>query len=240
MRKVLIGLAVLVLLLLGVDRGAHYLVNRELNRSSQRAAEGAQAQAPGFPFLTQALTGGFDVDLTAPSLRLEQQDLRLNNVQATLGGVRGTSLASARAGTLDARAVVPFDDVARRANLPAGAVGPAGDGRARVTQKLEFFGASVDVAATADVRVDPAGDAVVVEPNRFELQGSAVPLEGQLREAAGDRLRLRVPLAGLPAGTRLQGVQVTPEGLQVHLTGRDVPLQQLVGSAGVSSSGSTG
>ena len=235
MRKLLIGLALLLVVLLAVDRGAAYLVNRELDRSAQRATEGAQAQAPGFPFLTQALTGGFDVDLTAPSLRLAEQDLQLNNVQATLSGVRGTSLAGARAASLDARAVVPFDDVARRANLPAGAVGPAGDGRARVTQKLELFGASVDVAATADVRVDPSGDAVVVEPTSFELQGSPVPLEGQLRETAGDRLRLRVPLPGLPPGTRLQDVRVAPEGLQVHLTGRDVPLQQLVGSAAAAS-----
>lgn len=227
-RKLLIALGVVAALLLVVDRGAHYLVNRRLNQAAQGATEGAQAQAAGFPFLTQALTGGFSVDLQAPSIQLPREDLRLNDVQASLRGVRGTSLASARAAELDARAIVPFDDLARRANLRPGSVRDAGGGRARVTQQVELFGATVDLAATADLRVD--GDAVVVEPVDFEVAGSPVPLTGQLRETAGERLRLRVPLTGLPPGTRLQDVHVAPEGLRVHLTGRDVPLEQFARS----------
>lgn len=226
-RRVVLPLAallVLAVLAVAADRiGARFATAQLRARVATATGSPPQVSAPG-AFLPQALARRFGtVDMTVPSARLEKADLRVNDIRANLRDVPWNS--TGRIGSVDATGVVPFAELERRAGLPAGSLSPAGDGRVRVSQKLDLFGLSLAVAATADIRLD--GDAVAIEPAGLELAGSPVPLSDDLRDRLTGQLRARVPLAGLAAGLRVQDVNVVPEGLRVHVVGSDVPVAEL-------------
>lgn len=220
----LAGLLVLLALGVAADRiGARYATTQLRARVATATGSTPQVSAPG-AFLPQALARRFrTVDLSLPSVRLEKADLSVNDVRANLRDVPWES--TGRIGAIDATGVVPFAELERRAGLPVGSLSAAGDGRVRVAQKLEVFGISLPVAATADLRLD--GEVVAIDPAGLEVAGSPIPLNDELRNRITGQLRGRVPLAGLPAGMRAQDVAVTPDGLRLHIVGQDVAVAEL-------------
>lgn len=223
-RWVLVVLLLAALAVAADQIGARFAAAQLRARVAAATGSNPEVRTASGPFLPQALARRFDTaDVSLHSAQLPPSNLEVRDIRAHLRDVPWNS--TERIGSVDATAVVPFSTLERRANLPAGSLSGADDGRARVTQKLEVFGLSVAVAATADLRVD--GAAVVIEPVGLELAGAQIPLNDDLRARLTEQLRARVPLDGLPAGLRLQDVAVIPEGLRLHLVGQDVPVPQL-------------
>ena len=237
---VLVLAVVLAGLLLGADRvaasRAEAEVAQRLESSGQLTA--ADVQIAGFPFLTQALAGRYErVDVLARTLDTEE-GVRLEEVEATLAGVRLPLRQVLRGGDdpvpvdrLDARALLPYDELERRADVPGLELGPgeAGpDGEVlRLAGDVRVAGRSVDAAAEAELRVE--GEAVRITPRRATLAG--VEVEGRVADALAEALDLRVDVGGLPFGLRLQSVEVTEEGVVAVAEARDTVLDPVAAGA---------
>jgi hypothetical protein len=181
---------------------------------------GAEVDIPGFPFLTQVARNRYGtIGITAAEYVTAEGD-RLTDVHGELGdaSVEGGSSVLARSARLNA--VVPFESVQRR--LPAGRLqlSLAGD-LVRVSRTIEVLGRSYTPSATATVEV--RGDQLVVEPVDVDLPGAG-PVDDLVLDAAREQLTLSYPVVGLPAGVRLERVDVVGDGFRVHLTGSDVRL----------------
>lgn len=90
MRRLLVGLVVLLALLLAADRAGAALASRAIAaevQSATRLPGEPDVEVAGFPFLTQALAGRYDrVELTARDV--PAGELTLDRLDATLTGVQ--------------------------------------------------------------------------------------------------------------------------------------------------------
>lgn len=185
-----------------------------------------EVEVRGFPFLLQAARGRYsDVVVRADAVAAGQVQLRTFVVQ--LRGVR-VPLGEAVGGRVTA---VPVDDLSGRALLPWEAVTaqlaarglravPTGDGRVRVTGRVQVMGRGVD--ATAVSRPTLEGSEVVVTAERFEV-GSTVA-DAMLSRALGNRLDFRLDVGALPYGLRLTGVAAARDGVVLTARAADVVL----------------
>lgn len=205
LRRLLLVLGVLLVLLLVADRAGAYVATRVVE-DRYRAETGAEAQAAvrGFPFLTQALARRLDdVELRAPSAKLRGQDVTVSDVRASARDVQALSGDSARLGSLDASALVPFAEAERAFGLPAGSLRRTPDGRL----DLSAAGFSVQLGPE-DVRLE--GRSLVVDPDLPAFARALVELP------------LRLDLPGLPEGVVLRDLGVEEDGLRVRATGSGV------------------
>jgi hypothetical protein len=225
MRKLFVAVVVVLLLGVAADRvGASLAAQQIEQRVREETGQEATAAVNGFPFLTQVLGRKLaHVRLTSDSATLPGEDLKVTALRVDLRGVGVQS--EPRAERLEATGVVPFAEVERHRELPAGSLSASPDGRLRISQHVDLLNESFAVAGTAAVRVD--GDQLVVEPDTLAIEGSAVQLDAEQRGRLAERLRFQLPLDDVPAGTRVDDVRVVERGLQVHLTGRDVLLSDL-------------
>ena len=218
MKRLVVTLVVLLALLLVADRAGAALASRAVATQVQTvgAAAAADVEIGGFPFLTQAIAGRYD-EVVVVARDVPARDLTVARLEATLRGVEvplsqalSGSVQSVPVAGVDATALLAYDELARRAGREV-TVAPAGD-RVRVTGSVQVLGQTV--SATALSRVEVVGGEVVVTAESFEV-GNAAADEAVTR-ALGDRLDLRIPVAGLPYGLQVTGVDVQPEGVLVR------------------------
>lgn len=216
MRRLLVGLAVLLGLLLVADRVGASLAGRAVAAQVQSAAgltRQPQVAVEGFPFLTQAVAGRYDavsvvaLDVPAGELTLARLDATLTGVRVPLSQALSGSVTGVPVSGVTARALVGYDELARRSGDRGLTVVPAGD-RLRVTGSIVVLGRTV--TATALSRVEVVDGGLLVTAESIEV-GDAGSLSG-----LGDRLDLRIPVAGLPYGLQVTGVEVQPDGLSVR------------------------
>ena len=122
MKRVIIGLLVLVGLLVAADFGAAALaesaVSREM-REQLALPDDPDVRINGFPFVTQALAGNYSsIDVTADRLRVgELQEVevvaQLRDVSVPLSEVLGSGPRSLRVGGADGTVRVGPDDIER-------------------------------------------------------------------------------------------------------------------------------
>jgi hypothetical protein len=218
-RKLLVGLVVLLGLLVVADRvGARVAaqaIAAEVQSSGRLTAE-PEVEITGFPFLTQAIAGRYDrVEVSARDV--PAGELTLVRLDATLSGVQ-VSAADALSGAVQrvpvegvrARALVAYEDLARRSGERRLAVAPAGD-RVRITGSLDVLGQTLTASAVSRVEV-VEGD-LLVTAEEYQVGDQAA--DGALTRAFGDRLDLRIPVTGLPYGLQVTGVSVQPDGVAV-------------------------
>ena len=215
------------------DRVAAAVAAREL--AAQLQAQAGLAAPPevevgGVPFLTQALAGRYDrIDVTArdvPAGEVEGTALTLRTLTATLRGAR-VPLSDALSGTVssvpvdrvDARVLLPYDALARRAAGASVTVAPAGD-RLRVRGTVRLLGRDVQASALSRLRVD--GDALVVTAESFDVGGGLA--DRLVTRALRERFDLRVELGRLPYGLAVEGVQVQEDGLALTAASADAVL----------------
>jgi hypothetical protein len=219
MRKLLVGLVVVVGLLVVADRVGASVASRaiaaEVQSSSRLAAE-PEVHIAGFPFLTQAFAGRYERvevtarDVPAGELTLDRLDATLTGVQVSLGDALSGSVQRVPVEGVRARALVPYDELARRSGDRRLAVAPAGD-RVRVTGSLEVLGQTL--SATAVSRVEVADGGLRVTAEQYEVGNAAA--DRLITRALGDRLDLRIPVTGLPYGLQVTGVDVGADGVTV-------------------------
>lgn len=223
----------LLVLLAVADRGAALVAGRAIAGEVQRSGglnEEPDVEVTGFPFLSQVLSGRYrGVSVSArdvpageaggQSVTLDRLDATLHGVRVPLSDVLSGDVASVPVERLDARVLLPYDELARRAGDREVTVSPAGD-RLRVRGSVRVLGRELEAAAVSRVTVREG--ALVVRAESFEV-GNGVA-DRLLTRVARDRFDFRVPLGGLPFGLQVRDVTVREDGLLVEADARDTVL----------------
>ena len=219
MKRLVVSLVVLLALLVAADRVGASLASSAVATQLQAnagLAEEPEVRIAGFPFLTQAIAGRYDgIAVIAEDVRAGE--LTIRRLHTTLGGVE-IPLSQALSGdvtqvpvaTVTARALVAYDELARRSTDRQLTIAPDGD-RVRVTGSLQVLGQTV--SATAVSRVEVEDGALLVTAESYEVGSAAA--DAALTRALGGRLDLRIPVTGLPYGLTITGVEVQPDGVVV-------------------------
>jgi len=217
--KLLVFLIVVAGLLVGADRLAAWEAGQIV---ADRLARAYQLDQPpdvevrGVPFLTQWSSGRYqEVDVHLPSVTTNQ--LTVTNLSAQLHAVSAAPFATSSAdvaaatiGEVDAQGVVPYGSIP----LPPGfQLRPEGD-QLRLSGSISAAGVSVPVTATVGVSVQDGS--LQLTAGQVSVPGLTAVLNQRLTEA---RRALQLPL-----GARLEGVVVTPGGLQVSASAAQVKM----------------
>ena len=218
MKRTVVWLVVLLGLLLVVDRVGAAVASSAVAAQAQTAARLSSEPDVdlGFPFLPQALAGRYDaVEVSARAvpageLTLARLDATLTGVEVPLSQALSGSVARVPVAGVTARALVAYDELARRSGDRQLTVAPAGD-RVQVTGTLNVLGQTL--TATAVARVEVAGGDVLVTAESYDVGGAAA--DAAVTRALAGRLDLRIPVTGLPYGLQVTDVDVTPDGLSV-------------------------
>jgi hypothetical protein len=223
MRKLLIGLVVLVIILVAVDRiGVAVAENKISGRIATAYGLSAKpgVSIAGFPFLTQVAAGDYqEIDVSVNQVRaagatLHNLNVRLTGLHASVSQVLGGGSSMVTADHAAGSALVGFSAVAQR--LPHG-FRLAPDGKnLRVSGGLAYHGIHLPVSATVALGV--SGGGISVTPASVGiLRWLPLPLS-----AFSNRLRFVVPLSTLPLHLHLTWVRVTPGGLRIGAAARNV------------------
>jgi hypothetical protein len=223
MRKLLLALLALIVLFVAADRIAAAVAERKIS-DRVASAYGLPAKPgvgiAGFPFLTQVLSGTYQtVNIDVPSVmaggvRVTRLDARFTGVRASLAQVLGRSPDPVTAQAATATATVPLS--ALRRGLPHG-VTLHQDGRWLDVAGTAHYG-RVAVPYSATVQPSASNGGITLTPRQVRV-GRAAHVAG--RTLAG-RLRFTVPLGALPLHLQISAVRVSPAGLHISATGRDV------------------
>lgn len=216
MRKLAVGLALLLVVLLVADRVAASIaagaVAARLQQSGALRSE-PSVSIRGFPFLTQALAGRYaEIDVTARSV--SRGGVRVSRLDATIVGARiGVSAAlkgsvsAVPVERLHATALVSYADLATASDLP-GAVVASVKGGVRVSGRVTVLGKSVRASTVSTVRL--SGEDIVVTARSVSVEGGS---SAAVVAALAHLLDLRVRVGRLPYGLELDGVRATGAGL---------------------------
>jgi LmeA-like phospholipid-binding len=223
MRKLLIGLAVLVVLLVIADRISVAVAENQISNrltSAYGLPDKPGVTITGFPFFTQVAAGDYpQIDVSASQVpadgaTLHDLSVRLTGVHATVSQVLGTGASMVTADRAAGSALVGFGSVDRR--LPGGFRLHQDGKNLSVSGRLAYHGAHIPVSATVALGV--SGTGISVTPVRVSVPGlPALPVS-----AYASRLRVVVPLTTLPLHLRLTSVHVTRDGLRIAASARHV------------------
>lgn len=222
MKRLVVTLVVLLVLLLVADRVGAAVASRAVADQVQTAGSATQAEVEigGFPFLTQALGGRYDEvevvarDVPAGDLTVSRLEATLRGVEVPLSEAISGSVRSVPVASVDARALLAYDELAGRSGDRRLALAPAGD-RVRVTGSVRVLGQTVSVTAVS--RLEVTEGELVVTAESYEVGNAAA--DALLTRALGGRLDLRIPVTGLPYGLQVTGVEVQPDGVVVLARG---------------------
>ena len=220
MKGLAISLVALVALLLAADRVAAEVASRAIAsqvQTSTGVSSEVEVDIEGFPFLTQALEGRYDrvevraSDVPAGEVRLARLDATLTGVRVGLSDALSGSVERVPVDSVQARALLPYAELARRSGDRSLSVAPSGD-RVRVTGRVEVLGQTLSAVAVSRVELD--GAAVVVTAESYEVGNGLA--DSLLTRALGGKLDIEVPVTGLPYGLKVTGLEVQPEGVTVR------------------------
>lgn len=224
----LLGLLLLLVLLVAVDRVAAAYAGRTLATELQRS--GGLTSTPtvvvdGFPFLTQAVAGRYSRievaarEVPAGDTTLARLDAVLTGVRVPLSQVLSGAVTEVPVDGVDARVLLGYDALSRSSGSRRLTAEAAGD-RVRVRGEVELLGQRLRGAAVSTVALE--GEDVVVTAQSFEV-GNRVA-DALLTAALRDRFDLRLSVRDLPYGLAVDAVTVQPAGVLVHATARDTVL----------------
>lgn len=237
MKRVIIGLLVLVGVLVGVDYAAAALaesaVSRQM-RSQIGLPDDPDVRINGFPFTTQALAGTYSsIDVAADRLAvgpLQEVEVvaQLRDVVAPLSEVLGSGPRSLRVGSADGTVRVGADDIERvvgglerlrietvDARLLADLVEDGGDPALAdldPDRAARLVGTTQLLGTETEVAVVVAlqlddGGTVRIVPQDVRLGDGDEPLPDAVQEAVGERFAVAIDPGTLP-------LRVVPEELR--------------------------
>ena len=228
MRRPALTLLVLAVLLLVADRVGVVVAERVV--AAQARTAGALATTPdvditGFPFLTQAVRGRYErvevraSGVPAGEVQLASLDATLTGVQVPLTDALTGAIGAVPVEAVEARALVPYEQLSERAGASRRVVEPDGD-MVRVTGAVDVLGRTLSAVAIS--RVELLEGDIVVTGEEFEVGSQAA--DRLVTRALRGRLDLRVPIGTLPYGLGLTGVDVEPDGVVVLASASDTVL----------------
>jgi hypothetical protein len=225
-RPWLIALAVLVVLLVAVDRITLVVAEHQAAdkiRSAQHLSTTPSVHIAGFPFLTQLASGTLGtVDVTAKDVTAGEggRTVHVARLAATLHHVRLHGLSSATAQTVTASVLLDYRQLTAVLGVPVSYAGssPDGNGRIEARTTVSALGQQVSGSVTAEVTVSSTA-LRFVDP-RVSVSGTTVPSE--ITSALSNVFAAPLSLARLPFHLSVQSVRASSDGVTVVLTARDV------------------
>jgi LmeA-like phospholipid-binding len=212
---VLIAVVLLLVLLVIADRvSVAYAENKMAQQiQSQGLSSKPHVSIEGFPFLTQVLSRNLhEVNITAPSV--SEGPLNINNLVANLQGIHLNS--GYNSGTVDhltGTALITFGD------LFGGQGGPSVTVTAVHGNEVTMNVDADIVSGTVVARVTQVGtDKIHVQV----ISASGIPVS--LLPSSFTDFTVTVP--NLPLNMNVQSVNVSGQGVLIHVTGSDIKFKQ--------------
>jgi hypothetical protein len=218
-RKLLVGLLVLVVLVVLADRVAAAYADRRL--ASQVKTELALQDEPtvrvrGIPFLTQALRGRYSdvrvriADYDSGPLQNIAIDARLQGVRAPLGDVLKGRIDSVPVDRITGDLTISYADLARASGISGLRLTREGDAL-RVSGSVTVLGRQVNAAAVGRVEVHGSDIRITAE----QAQVNGVELPQAAIELANKALSFAVSPRSLPLSLRITDVRTDRDALVV-------------------------
>jgi DUF2993 family protein len=216
-RRIVIGVVLLALVLIVIDRGACWVAERQVAsrlQSSQQLPATPTVRITGFPFLSQLARRHFtDVKISADGLDLQGSGraVRISHLDADLRDVkpsRNLNSATVKSGT--GIATISYPDLSTTTGL---AMSYGGNGQIKATKSITVLGQTLSGSVTATVSVQ--GDNLIITGTDAQFGDVTVP-----QQATDLLLKLvnrPIPMTGLPAGLKISSVVATEQGLVVSL-----------------------
>lgn len=229
MRRVIIGLTVVLGLLVAADRIGVVVANRVLAdqiREQLALQETPDVSIRGIPFLTQAVGGKYsDVRVTLPdvdsgALQNIVVDARLQGVHLPLSDALGRNVEEVPVDRITGDLTVRYDELARASGISGLRITRDGDAL-RLLGSVKALGQQLDAEATG--RVEVSGNDIVIKAARAEVNGVEVP--AATLDAAARLLSFTVSPSGLPLSLRITAVNVGDTALQVSAVSEDAVLR---------------
>lgn len=230
--RVVVGLLLVGVLLVVLDRAAALLVGRAVAaelQKSQRLASTPGVTVPGIPFLTQVVTGRYDVvEITmvdvpvAAGVAVDRLDATLYGVHAPARQAMTGELTTLPVERAEASGHVSFAALQTAVNASLSdrgvtvTLGRAGPDRVAVTGRVTTLIGRFTVRGQARVAVSKGRIAVSVAPESL----SGIP--NTIRDAVRRQLDMSVLAPELPFGLAIRSVAVDASGLQLTATGSNV------------------
>ncbi|HEV2374282.1 MAG TPA: DUF2993 domain-containing protein [Streptosporangiaceae bacterium] len=220
-RNLLIALAVLVVLFVAVDRTSVAVAENQISNRVATAYNLPSKPAvgiAGFPFLTQVVAGDYqEIDISTPQVQangvtLHNLAAHFMGVHASLSQLLGQGQASVMADQATGSATVPFAAISQR--LPRGVhIKPSGSDL-QVTAAARLQGVRRSCQATT--ALDVAGSGLMLTLVNLECAGVHLPVSVLPQSS------FNIPLSALPLHLHLASVHITPGGLQIGVSARNV------------------
>ena len=234
MRRLVFGLVLVAVLLVGADRIALVLAERGVAESiqqEQHLARRPEVSIGGFPLLTQAVAGRYEqVDTTIAGLKadsdvtIDRLDLRLRGVRLPLSELTGGTVPDIRADSASAAGTVGYPSLnaaaKRRTTLPGLTFTFSRGSHGRLAVKGSYRGV-VGLSLRGEASVSVRGRTLVLTPVSSSLSEIPAIVRGPLLRLIGGSYRL----PPLPFGFIPRSVTVGPTGVTVRAPARDVVLQ---------------
>ena len=223
-RRWLVGLAVVVVLLVGLDFGARLVAQNVMAAQieQQGLPRKPDVSIEGFPFLTQVVARDFrQVDISASNV--PAGPVTITSLTATARGIRLNSYAfsSGTITSLSGTVVISFSSLA---NTMTAEVGPLGQLASSVGLDLTAAGpdeviASLPLVGSATWRVTR------LTGNRLNIH--LVSSSGDLSPSLLSAIQnVSLQLPKLPLGLTIDSVYVGPAGVVGVVSGKDVPFSK--------------
>lgn len=213
---VLASLLTLLVLLVVLDRAAvAYADNRAAQQmKSQGFPTKPDVSIEGFPFLTQVVARNFnDIHITAS--RVPEGPVTLSLVADATGVKLNSDFQSGTITRINGTGLIGFSNLASVAGV-AGAPGlsfkAAGPSQVRITLNLQVISAS----ALASIQR--------VGPNTFKVHITST--DGIPASLLGSLKDFTVHIPALPMGLSIQSVEVSGQGVVIHVTGTNIRFTQ--------------
>jgi hypothetical protein len=217
-RKLLVGVVIVALILIGGDLVAKKVVEGRLASAAEGdfGVDEVSVDIAGFPFLTQVVqnhfdrvafsTPGVDAGASGSAVRVEDIEVTLRDVETSDGYRRATAASVTGSGFVPYSAFDPFEGV----TVAYGGTAPDGSG---------YLVVSAPGLSSGSVRVLPsAADGLSLDLGALTVISSSLPRT--VRSFIGSPLTL----AGLPDGLAIDEIDATEDGLNVRLTGSDITI----------------
>jgi hypothetical protein len=214
-------IVILVLLMISDRVAAAYTENQMASQvqSSLALSGKPNVTIEGFPFWTQLIARDFKtVHVTASNEVINSAiagggTLEIASLNATLDGMHIHGLNSATVDQFNATALITFTELANVAGLPGSVtLTPNGGNQIKAT-----------------VSLGPLSDSAVAEVTQSgpaQINVKVIDAGGIPASALGNLADFNINIPNLPQGVAIQSVSVTPQGVQVTISGHNTTLSE--------------
>ncbi|HVX47078.1 MAG TPA: DUF2993 domain-containing protein [Mycobacteriales bacterium] len=225
MRKLIIGIFVVLVLLVAADRVGVLVADVALEgvlKDRLALQDKPKVRVHGIPFLTQVIGGKYDnievhgKNLDAGKLTKLDAQVHLRGAHIGLKKLFTWNIDSVPVDQVTATVTMPYSEVASLSGVQGLKVRPDGK-KLAISGPVPISGRTVPMSGTAHAEVQNSD--LIVIPDSAKANGADIP------PALLQGLRFTIRVRDLPFDLRLTDVTVTPDGLAGSATAKDIVIR---------------